>query len=535
MSHDVFISHSSKDKTIADATCAALENAGIRCWVAPRDILPGVNWGEAIVDAIAGSRVMVLILSSESNVSQQVVREIERGVSKGIPIIPLRIQDIPLSKSLEYFLSSAHWLDAYSQPFQKHLNPLIGCVQTLLSGSTVRPADVKLHTMRARSSQSPLRVPLWAVGSILAALGIATVFYFATRRAPQQGAPVVVKDETAAIAPDTRLIKESMVEQSANVSNANVGGLIQDPKSPADFYHNARLQELSGRFGDAFDSYKHYVGMNEEFIDPCLSYVRLLESQRGHLAAETEFASLAKQFPRNRAIALTVASLRAGNDKREALEAFADAHPDFGPAFWLAAREYSTDVLRTQSAIAVERERDLLQAVVRRHESEEFSRYFLDKKDAEARAQDAVRRLNEISSRRAGVRMRLAEYSPLMGPAGWYPLDSMMYVLISDTHVKSVSFRLAEEPWMEVPAKLVLPPEDQSTEVGWTWRMLSPADCDKVFVNGDTEAVVWFKYIDADGMESPPVPVFRVRRFGAGMFALKPESEQPVRTQPASP
>ena len=44
MAHDVFISHSSKDKQTADAICHYLEQNGIRCWIAPRDILPGEDW-----------------------------------------------------------------------------------------------------------------------------------------------------------------------------------------------------------------------------------------------------------------------------------------------------------------------------------------------------------------------------------------------------------------------------------------------------------------------------------------------------------
>ena len=52
MPHDVFISYSSKDKNVADAVCAVLERNGIRCWVAPRDVIPGIVWGTAIVGAI---------------------------------------------------------------------------------------------------------------------------------------------------------------------------------------------------------------------------------------------------------------------------------------------------------------------------------------------------------------------------------------------------------------------------------------------------------------------------------------------------
>ena len=59
MAHDVFISYSSKDKPTADAACAVLEAKGIRCWIAPRDITPGADWGEAIVDGINGARTIL--------------------------------------------------------------------------------------------------------------------------------------------------------------------------------------------------------------------------------------------------------------------------------------------------------------------------------------------------------------------------------------------------------------------------------------------------------------------------------------------
>ena len=66
MTHDVFISHSSKDKPVADAVCANLEAAGVRCWIAPRDIAPGEDWPTAITMASAQSRIMVLIFSASS-------------------------------------------------------------------------------------------------------------------------------------------------------------------------------------------------------------------------------------------------------------------------------------------------------------------------------------------------------------------------------------------------------------------------------------------------------------------------------------
>jgi hypothetical protein len=105
MAHDVFISYSSKDKLTADAACAILESKGIRCWIAPRDILPGADWGESIVDALGQARVFVLVFSSPANASQQIRREVERAVNRGLAVIPLRIEDVAPTKSLEYFIS----------------------------------------------------------------------------------------------------------------------------------------------------------------------------------------------------------------------------------------------------------------------------------------------------------------------------------------------------------------------------------------------------------------------------------------------
>lgn len=129
MAHDVFISHSSKDKTIADAVCARLEGRGIRCWIAPRDVQPGLPYGEAIIDAIHTCKIMVLLLSSSANNSIHIAKEVERAVSHGATVIPLRIEAVMPAKSLDYFIGSVHWLDALTPPLESHLDNL---AQTIL-------------------------------------------------------------------------------------------------------------------------------------------------------------------------------------------------------------------------------------------------------------------------------------------------------------------------------------------------------------------------------------------------------------------
>jgi hypothetical protein len=130
--HDVFISYSSKDKPVADAVCATLENASIRCWIAPRDILPGEDFPKAIIKGINESKVMVLIFSANSNASPQVTREVTKAVAKGIIIIPFRIEDAPMSESMEYLIGLPHWLDALTSPLSQHIDTLVRSVNKLL-------------------------------------------------------------------------------------------------------------------------------------------------------------------------------------------------------------------------------------------------------------------------------------------------------------------------------------------------------------------------------------------------------------------
>ena len=124
MAHEVFISYSSNDKSIADSVCDALELNGVRCWIAPRNILPGTDWSESILDAITESSILLLVFTSSANQSQQIKREIERAVSKGIKVLPFRVENITPSKSLEFFISTQHWLNAFTPPLEVHIERL---------------------------------------------------------------------------------------------------------------------------------------------------------------------------------------------------------------------------------------------------------------------------------------------------------------------------------------------------------------------------------------------------------------------------
>jgi hypothetical protein len=172
MAHDVFISYSSKDKSTADAACATLENRKIRCWIAPRDVPPGIPYAAALVSAISQSKVFVLVLSEGSNSSGAVMREVEEAVDNGIPIIPLRIEEMEPTEAMRYYIKSIHWIDAMSPPLEKHLERLADSVQAIMNvGDDARaaPAD---RTFAPAPASARRRLPIWAIG-LLAIAGIA--------------------------------------------------------------------------------------------------------------------------------------------------------------------------------------------------------------------------------------------------------------------------------------------------------------------------------------------------------------------------
>jgi predicted ATPase len=140
MPYDVFISHSSKDKPAADAVCSAIEANGLRCWIAPRDIVGGTDWSSAIVAALEECPAIVLIFSENANASEQVKREVQRSFEKRKIVVPFRIDNVIPTGSMEYYLAPVHWLDASDGRVDAHLPLLIDSLSKRLSLTADQPS-----------------------------------------------------------------------------------------------------------------------------------------------------------------------------------------------------------------------------------------------------------------------------------------------------------------------------------------------------------------------------------------------------------
>jgi len=140
MTADVFISHAHGDYGLAEKVCDFLERAGIGCWIAPRNMTPGLNWSDSLAKAIDRVKLLVVIVSPDACDSRHVAREVERADSKGKRLIPFLAEECTLKGSLEYYLSSLHQI-RYDQT-DSNMTILVDCVREALHNDSheIEPA-----------------------------------------------------------------------------------------------------------------------------------------------------------------------------------------------------------------------------------------------------------------------------------------------------------------------------------------------------------------------------------------------------------
>jgi hypothetical protein len=111
--HDIFICFSSKDESTAGEVVDFLEARGLKCWISARDVGPGQNYQEAIVEAIAASKVFVFLFSDFSSKSGEIKKELSLAGSRGLTVIPLRLDSVVPTGALSYELATRQWIDIF--------------------------------------------------------------------------------------------------------------------------------------------------------------------------------------------------------------------------------------------------------------------------------------------------------------------------------------------------------------------------------------------------------------------------------------
>ena len=221
---DIFVSYASADRDAAFRIVGFLEGQGIHCWVAPRDVAPGVEYGHAIINAIEQCKALVLVLSDQSNDSQFVRKEVERAVSKTKVVLPVRIREVTPSGSLEFYISSAQWVDAWKTPMEQHLMPLVAAIKAMNSPDAAPVRSTPMHVSPAPvapRSHSPLLLGIAAL-ALLAAAITGTLLYSSKNNTNVQQTSVdpapVTQNTPASAASDipNRVLEPDEIEPAAS-------------------------------------------------------------------------------------------------------------------------------------------------------------------------------------------------------------------------------------------------------------------------------------------------------------------------------
>jgi len=141
---DVFISHSMKDDSIAETLKHKLQAAGLICWKAPDNIMPGESWPAAITRALASCKTMCLVWSANSVDSPEVAKELTLAMQNGVTVVPFRLEKIEPRGEWLYHLANTHWMDAFPGSYLDHVDKLAAWLKRASASEphrTNRPTD----------------------------------------------------------------------------------------------------------------------------------------------------------------------------------------------------------------------------------------------------------------------------------------------------------------------------------------------------------------------------------------------------------
>ncbi|MBX7149282.1 hypothetical protein K1X76_09350 [bacterium] len=218
-------------------------------------------------------------------------------------------------------------------------------------------------------------------------------------------------------------------------------GLIPNPQTPQEYYHNARMYERDANYPLARQAYQAYLKFGLDFIDPHLTYQMMLKMQDGIEATREIYQNLSSQNPDDKVLKLVTILLWDKELRLQKLEALYQESPDFAPVCYMLSKEYSEEKLGTQGIADKQKEKQYLECFTKLDSEGKFLKYFLDKGEAEKWKNDAETRLNKLAQ---------APQNILNNPVSIMKFSSedglAITLVMADPNVKEIFYRLEENP-----------------------------------------------------------------------------------------
>lgn len=220
---DVFISFGSDDLALARELRTHLEAGGYTCWMAPDDVSGPKTWAEQIVDAIAASKVVLVVISATANQSTHVSKEVDLALEHAKAVLPVRVEDVVPSGALKYLLALAQWIDAFPGPLGPHADEVRRRVAAIVgagpaAGSPIAPPASTPNIAPAATPLAPRRRRPFLVGAALGVAATATVVGLLIRGGETEEEAVPAYDEYVAVTDDTGVLTMNVPVQWSDVN-----------------------------------------------------------------------------------------------------------------------------------------------------------------------------------------------------------------------------------------------------------------------------------------------------------------------------
>jgi hypothetical protein len=164
----LFISHAHDDADAAARIVAYLESHGMPCWISSRDIPPRAIYADAITAAMQACSACVVLLTSASNQSKALKRELELASHYEKPFIPIRVDGVEPAAGLDYYLRNTQWVE-YARDGEEALDRIVAAGRDVSPPGQAASAPVlnASPSVPARAAASRTTLVLIMVGVVV--------------------------------------------------------------------------------------------------------------------------------------------------------------------------------------------------------------------------------------------------------------------------------------------------------------------------------------------------------------------------------
>jgi TolB-like protein/Flp pilus assembly protein TadD len=173
---DVFISYSREDKDRVLELADKLRAAGVAIWIDQGGIDGATMWGEEIVNALEGAKVLLLAITASAARSHNVAKEVVLVSERKGHILPVHLEQTTIPAALRYPLAGIQAIEYYSGDPDEQLKTILRALER--AGVKVGPSPEAKPAAAAEDTRAARAAPAAPAGEATVERGALAVLPF---------------------------------------------------------------------------------------------------------------------------------------------------------------------------------------------------------------------------------------------------------------------------------------------------------------------------------------------------------------------